>query len=167
MAHTFRQVACSVNTSIRWNILTLSLSHSSYQMSVRRRPATFSITMYSEPTGLFAFAQYLYTNGVGTPCLRTRSIVATSLEVARNLGCVEGYGRRAIIRKPSRIVTSNTRLKPPSANLRKDLVSSFRLPTDSAAAARRADTLNVRCLSSSLFCSLYLERNEPNESMLA
>lgn len=122
--------------------------------------------MYSEPTGLLASAEYPYTIGVGTPCLRTRSIVATSLAVARSFGCVEGYGRRAMTWRPSRIVNSNTRLKPPSANLQNDLMSSFVRLTDLAAASSRADTLNIRRLSSNLFFSLYLRHNQLDASTL-
>lgn len=72
---------------------------------------------------------------------------------------MEEYGRRAMTWRPSRIVNSNTRLKPPSANLQNDLMSSFVRLTDLAAASSRADTLNIRRLSSNLFFSLYLRHN--------
>ena len=52
------------------------------------RPGNFSINMYSEPTGFSSIA-YPSIRGVGMPCARTKSIVATSLATAKRHGIVD------------------------------------------------------------------------------
>ena len=75
--------------------------------------------MYSVSAALSGVGEYPYILGIGIPEERSNAMVATSLATVKYLGIVAGYGIRATIWKPSRMVMRKTRLTPPSASFAK------------------------------------------------
>lgn len=126
----------------------ISPSHRSNHMSLKLVPCTNSMKICSVPAALFGLGEYPYTSGMGSPQERSKAIVATSLATEKYLGIVAGYGIRATIRKPQRMVMMRkVRLNPPSASFSRRTISSGLRLTASAASQLSSSTLKVRLRS--------------------
>jgi len=115
------------------------------QISSKLTPLTFSIKMYSAPTGLMSGELepfHEYTSGTGKDnSFLTNSIVATSLAVKWYPGPTIGIGIFAMTSKPSSITSRNTLQFPPSVSLAMEMHAPR--PSVSAAIFFKAPTLNL------------------------
>ena len=125
----------------------ISSSSRSNHMSLKLVPCTNSRRIYSVPAALSGVGKYLYTLGIGSPKERSKSIVATSLATEKYLGIVAGYGIRATIWKPQRMVMRKVRLNPPSASFSRSTISSGLRLMASAASRHSSSTLKTNLRS--------------------